>query len=177
MKRILIIGCAGAGKSTFSRQLSKILNIPIIHLDVHFWLPGWVKLESEKWHKKVGELAANDTWIMDGNFNSTLDKRFKRADTIYYFDFPRWRCLYNAVKRMILGRYFYKKRSDLAEGCREHFDWVFYKWIWNFNKNHREEYYMMLDELKAEKKVYIIRSYKEKRRVLEEIRNIDKVNK
>ncbi|MDA3838001.1 MAG: hypothetical protein PF574_03355 [Candidatus Delongbacteria bacterium] len=49
MKRILIIGSGGAGKSTFSKQLSKILGIPIIHLDVHFWLPGWEMTESNKW--------------------------------------------------------------------------------------------------------------------------------
>ena len=174
MKRILIIGSGGAGKSTFSKQLSKVLGLPIIHLDVHFWLPGWEMTESEKWHKKVDDLISQDSWVMDGNFNSTLDKRFKRADTIFYFDFSRIRCLYNAFKRMIHGRYFFKKRSDMAEGCRERFDLGFYKWIWNFNKNHREEYYKMLDDLKEDKKVYIIRSYKEKRRVLEEIK--DQIN-
>ena len=135
MKRILIIGSGGAGKSTFSKQLSKILDLPIIHLDVHFWLPGWEMTESKKWHNKVDELISQDSWVMDGNFNSTLDKRFKRADTIFYFDFSSVRCLYNAFKRMIHGRYFFKKRSDMAEGCREKFDMEFYKWIWNFNKN------------------------------------------
>ncbi|MDA3884775.1 MAG: hypothetical protein PF638_04195 [Candidatus Delongbacteria bacterium] len=169
MKRILVIGSGGAGKSTFTKQLSKVLDIPIIHLDVHFWLPGWVQRESEKWHKKVDELIARESWIMDGNFNSTLDKRFKRADTIFYFDFSTIRCLYNAIKRMILGRYFFKKRSDMAEGCIEKFDWEFYKWIWNFNKNHRKEYYKMLDELSSEKQVYIVRSYKKKRQILKQL--------
>lgn len=170
MKRILVIGSGGAGKSTISRDLSKILNIQVIHLDTHFWLPGWVQLESEKWTKRVDELIAQDSWIMDGNYNGTLDKRFKRADTIFYMDFSRCRCLFNAIKRMIMGRYFFRKRPDLTEGCREGFDWEFYKWIWNFNKNHRDEYYKMLYSLKDKKKVYIIRSYKEKRRILKELR-------
>ncbi len=170
MKRILIIGSGGAGKSTFSKQLSQILDLPIIHLDVHYWLPGWTKTETNKWINKVDELVAKETWVMDGNFGGTLDRRLKRADTIFYFDFSRMRCLYNAFKRMVVGRYFFKKRSDMAEGCREKFDLEFYKWIWNFNKNHREEYYEILDEMKLEKKVYIIRSYKEKRRVLKQLK-------
>ncbi|MBN2789556.1 MAG: topology modulation protein [Candidatus Delongbacteria bacterium] len=170
MKRILIIGSGGAGKSTFSKQLAKILNIPIIHLDVHFWNPGWVMTDSEIWHKTVDNLILGDSWIMDGNFNSTIEKRVKRADTVFYFDFSKYRCLYNAIKRMIIGRYFFKKRSDMAEGCKEKFDMEFYKWIWNFNKDHREEYYKMLNDLKAEKNVYIIRSYREKKKILKQLR-------
>lgn len=169
MKRVLIIGCGGAGKSTLSKELSSKTGIKIIHLDCHFWLPGWQMLEKEKWEKMTDEFIARDEWIMDGNYGSTLDKRIDRADTIIYMDFSKYRCLFNAFRRMLRGRFLKEKRSDLTEGCDEKIDMEFYKWIWNYNKNHRAEMYEKLEQIKKDKKVFIVRSYKEKRKLLREL--------
>jgi len=43
MERVMIIGCAGAGKSTLARKLGAITGLPVIHLDREHWRPGWVE--------------------------------------------------------------------------------------------------------------------------------------
>lgn len=169
MKRILVLGCGGAGKSTFAKELSTKLGIEIIHLDCHFWLPGWKMVEKEEWEKLTDQFIAKDEWIMDGNYSSTMDKRIERADTVIYFDFPNWRCLYNAFMRMFKVRFFKKKRSDLTEGCNERFDMEFYRWIWNYNKNNRRSNLEKLDMIRDEKQVFIVKSYKDKRKILSSI--------
>ncbi len=169
MKRILVIGCGGAGKSTFAKELHKKLGLKLIHLDCHFWLPGWETVEKDKWEKLTDEFIARDEWIMDGNYSGTMDKRIEKADAVIYFDFPRWRCLYNAFMRMLKGKLFKKERSDITSGCDERFDLEFYKWIWNYNSNNRETNLQKLNKASSTKKVYIIRSYKQKRELLRSI--------
>jgi adenylate kinase family enzyme len=163
MKRILIIGCGGAGKSTFAKELSAEIGIKIIHLDCHFWLPGWEMRARDEWDKMIDEFLDKDEWIMDGNYLRTMDKRIDRADTIIFFDFPRWRCLYNAFARMLKGKFLKTKRSDITEGCDERFDFDFYKWIWNFNMNHRKEIYSKLEKVRTTKSVQVVRNYKDKK--------------
>jgi len=169
MKRILIIGCGGAGKSTFAKELNKKTGINIIHLDCHFWLPGWEMRERDEWDKMIDEFLDREEWIMDGNYIRTMDKRIERADTVIYFDFPRWRCLYNAFMRMMKGKLFGNKRTDITEGCDERFDFEFYKWIWNFNRDHRAETLKKLEQAKNSKHVHVIKNYREKKKLLREI--------
>ena len=68
MKRILVIGSGGAGKTTFARLLSKKFGFPLIHLDAHFWNPGWTKTPTEEWNQIVHELCSKPEWVMDGYF-------------------------------------------------------------------------------------------------------------
>jgi adenylate kinase family enzyme len=96
---------------------------------------------------------------MDGNYDSTLDIRIKKADTIIFFDFPRSICLYNTFKRALRGKVFKVTRSDIKEGCEEKLDWTFLKWIWKFNKEVRPEYLEKLNKLEKEKKIIIFRDY------------------
>jgi adenylate kinase family enzyme len=130
MKRVLILGCGGAGKSTLARRLGRLTALPVIHLDAHYWNRGWVATEPERWRERVKELAAGEAWIMDGNFASTFDIRIPRADTIIFLDLPRRVCLRSVLVRLIcnLGR----TRPDMAPGCKESIDREFVKWIWQF---------------------------------------------
>ena len=63
-------------------------GLPLIHLDKEFWQPGWVQTPRPEWRAKVAELAAGERWIMDGNYDSSLDLRLPRADTVLWFDYP-----------------------------------------------------------------------------------------
>ena len=101
MQRVLVIGISGAGKSTFSRALANTTGLPLIHLDKEFWQPGWVQTPRPEWRAKVGELAARERWIMDGNYDSSLDLRLPRADTVLWFDYPMLRCLRRAMWRAV----------------------------------------------------------------------------
>ena len=104
MRRVLVIGCGGAGKSTLARKLGERLGLEVIHLDVHFWRPGWVQTPDEEWIPIVDELIEKESWIIDGSFNGTLDRRMARADTVIFLDLPRWRCLVRAIKRLLKYR-------------------------------------------------------------------------
>ncbi|WP_042209584.1 P-loop NTPase family protein, partial [Paenibacillus durus] len=72
MNRILVIGSGGSGKSTLSQKLSKILNIPVIHLDAHFWNANWVPTPNDEWDQIVEKFTNEDQWIIDGNYSRTL---------------------------------------------------------------------------------------------------------
>ncbi|NOZ09142.1 MAG: AAA family ATPase [FCB group bacterium] len=130
--RILILGNAGSGKSTLARSLGQATGIDVIHLDARYWHAGWEPTPREKWKQTVEALAKRSSWIMDGNYPSTLDIRIKRAETIIYLDCPRRICYWRIMKRLL--KYRISDRPDMAPGCPEKIDWEFILWIWNFPK-------------------------------------------
>lgn len=156
MQRILIIGSAGAGKSTLSKKLGAILHIPVIHLDKYYWKPNWVASESLEWEQFVEEQTAQEAWIMDGNYSRTLKMRLEKADAVIFLDMPRALCIYRVIKRRI--QYNGLTRSDMNEGCPEQLDWEFIRWIWNFKKRSRTKLVNALREADGEKQVIILDS-------------------
>ncbi len=135
MQRVLVIGSPGAGKSTLSLELARRTGLPLIHLDQHAWLPGWVELEREAWKEKVRELVAGDRWIIDGNYGGSLPFRLTRADTVIDLDLPMWLCLARLVRRIVKTRG--RVRADMAEGCPEQMDWGFLLYTARFPWTHR----------------------------------------
>lgn len=93
MERIAVVGSGGAGKSTFSSALGERLDLPVVHLDEHFWKPGWVETPRADWRTRQEELFDSDSWIADGNYGGTLDVRLLRADTVIIFAFSRLTCV------------------------------------------------------------------------------------
>ncbi len=159
MKKVVVIGCGGSGKSTLAIKLGKATGLPVYHLDRIFWQPSWESLPKDIWREKQKELVSREEWIVDGNYGSTLEIRLQASDTIIYLDMPRWLCLYGALKRFF--QYRGKVRPDMTEGCKERITWEFFSWIWNYRKTKRPETLAMLETLKEEKKVLILRSRKE----------------
>lgn len=115
MNKIAVIGSGGSGKSTFSRKLGNILNLPVYHLDTMYWNPGWIETPKDKWESVVRELADNDQWIIDGNYRSTMDIRLNSADTIIFLNMSTLLCTYRIIKRRFMFKG--KKRPDMTEGC------------------------------------------------------------
>ena len=159
MNRIAVVGSGGAGKSTLSRNLSEILNLPIYHLDNYFWEPGWQMADTNKWLKINNELINEEKWIIDGNFKSTMSNRLEAADTIIFLDIKRIVCLLNAWKRYY--KYRNKRRPDLAKGCFEKIDFKYYKWIWGYPKRSRDNTIKCINMFGKEKKIIILKSIKE----------------
>ena len=161
MRRIAIVGPGGAGKSTLARRLSKVLGLPVIHLDRLYWKPGWVPTPRDEWVRLQGELLASDRWIVDGNYGSTMDMRLAAADTVVFMDLPRVVCVWRAFHRGWSGRG--RTRPDMADGCPERIDLGFLWWIWTYPRRHRPTLARKLAALPDDKRVVRLRSHRDVR--------------
>lgn len=159
MQRIMIIGNSGAGKSTLARKLAARLNLELIHLDEEFWRPGWVETPKPEWNQKIAQLVQKESWLIDGNYTSSIPIRLERADTVILLDRSRWICLWNVLKRTIY--YWGQPRPDLGPGCPERFDWPFLKYVYNYNKNYLPRVQQSLAKRKEETAFVKLRSRRE----------------
>lgn len=159
MKRVMVIGCSGSGKSTFSRILHQKTQLPLIHLDQAYWKPNWVEQSPDEWRSIVTKLASKESWIMDGNYSGTWDLRIPRADTIIFLDKSTSVCLYRVLKRIFQN--YGKVRPDMVPGCPERLDAQFLHYVLVYNLTRRSKNLKRLKELKGEKQVFIFQKEKE----------------
>jgi adenylate kinase family enzyme len=159
MKKIILIGSGGAGKSTLARRLGEALAVEVIHLDKLHWKPNWTSPPKDEWRKTVRKLIEKDEWVIDGNFNGTMELRMAACDTVIYLDFPRLVCVYRALKRVL--KYYNKTRPDMGEGCRERLDFEFLRWVWTFQKSDKPKIEERINKLGVDKTIIRLRSPKE----------------
>jgi adenylate kinase family enzyme len=164
MKKVLVIGCCGAGKSTFSLKLSKIINIDVIHLDSYYWKPNWTEPKKGEWRNCISSLCERESWIMDGNYNGTLEYRIQKADTILFLYMSTISCLFNVLKR--IGT---KVRPDIILGCTERFEWNFIKYTYNFNSEMAPAINTLLSKYKTSKEIHVFRNRKETKTFLHQL--------
>jgi adenylate kinase family enzyme len=169
MKRVMIIGSGGSGKSTFASEFSDISKLPLYHLDAYYWKPGWIATPNDEWDAFQQELIRNNEWIIDGNYGRTIDIRMARADTIIFFDLSPWITTYRVIKRRI--QYHGRTRPDLNEGCPEQLDWEFIRWVWNFRKHKRPAILEKLKIYEKEKSIIILRSPREVSNFLDQMKD------
>lgn len=133
MRRVLVVGSGGSGKSTFADALGRSTGLPVVHLDRHFWQPGWVPTPRDEWAAMQRAMVAEDEWILDGNYSGTIDVRLARADTVILLDLGRWRCLWRMLTRTLrqLGK------EVTAPGCPDRFEWEFTRWVWSYPRRSR----------------------------------------
>ena len=99
MKKVVIIGCPGSGKSTFARALAKKTELPLHHLDNMYWNADRTHVEKPVFLQRLKEAMDTEAWIIDGNYNSTMEMRVTAADTVFFLDYPVEVCLEGAEKR------------------------------------------------------------------------------
>ena len=159
MKKVLVIGCPGSGKSTFSSRLSEASDLPVIHLDSLYWKPGWISCSNQEFDEILKDLLLQETYIMDGNYSRTIDFRISFVDTVFFFDFSRYLCLYRVVKRRTLRN---DKTSEYrGKDCSESIDYKFMKSVWNFRKNQRMQVIEILEKYEGSKNIVVFRKSKE----------------
>ena len=86
MKKIIVIGCPGSGKSTLSRKLHSITKIPLYHLDMMFWNEDKTTAEKSVFLERLSDVLTKDSWIIDGNYSSTMEIRMNECDTVIFLD-------------------------------------------------------------------------------------------
>ena len=155
MKKIIVIGCSGAGKSTFSRILRDITGLPLHYLDMIWHKPDRTTVSREEFDLALQNILAQDFWIIDGNYQRTLPQRLAACDTVFFFDFPVETCLAGVRQR----------RGTV----REDMPWIetepdeeFIQWIHDFPQHNLPKIYELLEKYRqTEKEIYIFHSRKE----------------
>jgi len=169
MRKILVIGSGGAGKSTFATELGARLKLEVIHLDSCYWQAGWQETPKAEWQAKVAELIARDAWVMDGNYSGTLELRLKACDTVIFLDLPRTLCLWRVMKRAML--YWGQPRPDMAAGCPERLTFEFVQWIWQYPRRTRPKVLARLQACADAKQIIHLRSRADVEKYLANVSN------
>jgi adenylate kinase family enzyme len=138
MKRVTIVGCPGAGKSTFARALAEKTNIPLLHLDYYFHQKDQdYENDKQAWLDKLKELTSGESWIIEGNYGSTYEQRIPKSDTLIFLDMPSLLSIWSVLKR----RYQYRKRKrvEMPNDWTEKIDPVFFKFVVLFRVKSRKD--------------------------------------
>ena len=159
MKKVLIIGCPGAGKSTFARALHEKTGLPLIYLDMIWHKPDKTTVTREEFDTRLEELLHLPCFLIEGNYSRTLQRRLEACDTVFLLDYPVEVCLAGVESR--IG----KKREDMP-WVETEFDPEFREFILKFATERLPHIYKCLEESKG-KRVVIFRSREEAANFLE----------
>ena len=154
MKKVIVIGCPGSGKTTFAEKLRDKTGIELFHLDAIWHKADRTHISRDEFDARLGEILALDSFIIDGNYSRTLERRISASDTVFLFDLPTEVCLEGARARV--G----KKRSDMPWIDTELDLWLKTE-IEEFGSKNLPTIYALLDKYKSGKTVVVFKSRKE----------------
>lgn len=154
MERVIVIGCPGAGKSTFARSLRDATGLPLYYLDMLWHRPDRSNIPVEEFDRQLENILKQDRWIIDGNYQRTLEARLRRCDTVFLLDYPLPVCLAGAQSR--IG----KAREDMP-WVESEFDPEFRQWIEDFPTGQLPQIYELLERYRHGKTVFIFHSRQE----------------
>ena len=163
MKKIIVIGCPGSGKTTFARKLQALTGLPLHHLDMIWHKPDKTNISREEFDRRLEDIMKSDGWIIDGNYNRTVPQRLEKCDTVFLFDLPLDLCLSGAEER--IG----KKRPDMP-WIEEKFDEEFKQWIIDFPTLQLPKLYEMLEKYNHTKNTVIFKTREQADEFLEKLK-------
>jgi adenylate kinase family enzyme len=153
MKRIAIIGCGGSGKSVLARKLAEHTGYPITHLDAVFYDDDWNRLEMAKFAAIQKDLVAEPTWVIDGNYKSTLPIRLTAADTVIFLDLNPITCLWGIAQRRL--RY---RGGQHTNGVYDQINREFVKYVWGYRRSMAPQVRQLIAEHAGNAEVHIVKS-------------------
>lgn len=162
MEKIIVIGCPGAGKSTFSQNLSSILKIPVYHLDLLWHKEDKTTISRDDFDVILGEILSKTNYIVDGNYQRTLEMRLKASDTVFLLDYTTAICLSGANERV--G----KERTDLP-WIEEKVSEDFKQKILAFSNDNLPKIYDLLSKYRDEKNIIVFKNREEANDYLKEL--------
>jgi adenylate kinase family enzyme len=167
MPRIVIIGPLGAGKSTLAVALGRQLGVPVHHLDSLYWGPDWTPTPAEEWKALLNRLVGGRSWIIDGNFTSSLSQRLAAADTVIYLDVSPLTCTIRALGRRALYRW--RRAPGMLVGSRPMFNAQLFRWIWAFPHDSRPHLLELLAPPPVAEKTVILRNRRQVKRFVQSL--------
>lgn len=163
MKKVIIIGCPGSGKTTFAEKLNKCTGLPLFYLDAIWHKPDKTHISRECFDEKISEIFEMQEWIIDGNYNRTIEMRLQQCDTVFLFDLPQEVCLQGATERLGKGRY------DLP-WIEKELDPEFESFIKDFANKSLPKIYELIDKYKENVNIFVFKSREEADEYLKNIR-------
>ena len=151
MRKIIVIGCPGSGKTTFAEKLKDKTGLPLFYLDAIWHKPDRTHISREEYDARLAEILALDSWIIDGNYSRTIESRISACDTVFLFDLPVEVCLDGAISR--LG----KERYDMPWIDTE-LDPNLKREIEDFPSKNLPTIYALIDKYKVGKTVVVFKS-------------------
>ena len=154
MRRVIVIGCPGSGKSTFARKLRDRSGLPLVYLDQIWHKPDRTTVTKEEFDRRLLEELNREAWIMDGNYARTLETRLRYCDTVFFFDLPTETCLAGAEARV-------GKRHEDLPWVEEEFDPEFRQYIIDFRRDRLPQMRETLKSAPAGVRIVVFRSREE----------------
>ena len=167
MRRVLVIGTGGSGKTTLSVKISTATGLPVVHLDSLYWSPGWVPSPAAEWQEVVAGLVQQPEWILDGNYGGTIELRLAAADTVIFLDPPRTACLWRLLKRQVT--YHRQSRPSLPADCADRLTPSFLWWVWTYRSRRRPQILERLEQFSSTGDAFILRSNEDVSRFLDRL--------
>jgi len=138
-KRIIVLGCSGSGKSTFSKKLHQITGFPLIHLDNIWWKPDRTHISRTEFDERLQVVLEEEQWILDGDYSRTYEVRFKACDTVIFLDYSLEECMQGITER--IG----KERTDIP-WVENQLDSELVKLVQNYSKENRPSVYALMEK-------------------------------
>ncbi len=149
-QKIIVIGCSGSGKSTFSKKLHVVTGLPLVHLDNIWWRTDRSHISREEFDEKLDKILQEKKWIVDGDYSRTYEVRFKSCDTVIFLDYSYVDCM-NGIKERV-G----KKRTDIP-WTEQSLDPELVKLVKNYEKDNRPVVLSLIEKY-SKKNIYIFKS-------------------
>lgn len=134
-RRVVIVGCGGAGKSTLAVEMGERFGLEVVNLDKLWWLPNWQNRSEQDFDELLFSNLKKDNWIIEGNYARTFEMRLKYADFCLFLDYDTELCMQSVYERA--EKYKDTTRPDMTEGCVEYVSDEFKDWIVSFKENVR----------------------------------------
>jgi adenylate kinase family enzyme len=180
VRRVVVLGRGGAGKSTFARRLGEMTGLPVDELDTLFWQPGLVPSDPGTWAARQQELLRRDTWILDGDlgpYDTALGARLRAADTIIVLNFTFWRCAWQSIRReretagaiAVLDHTFWRSAWQAIRGGRN--GNIYWRWVSQYRRKSFPAIVRAIAAYAPQAKVHVLRSPAMTRRFLAEFQS------
>lgn len=163
MKKIIIIGCPGSGKTTFAEKLHETTGLPLFYLDAIWHKPDRTHISRNEFDERLAEIFSLDKWIIDGNYSRTIEERLIACDTVFLFDLPTDVCLEGAIERLGKGRY------DIPWIDSE-LDSEFKEKILRFKEENLPRIYCLIEKYRKEREIIVFYSREDSDKFIKSIK-------
>jgi adenylate kinase family enzyme len=165
VRKVAIVGCGGSGKSYVARELGRLIEAPVIHLDAEYYDDGWEPLPMEKFEARQRELVARACWVIDGNYNSTLGVRLEAADTVIFMDLPTRSCLHGIVARQLR----HGRGQNRESGVFNRITLGVLRYVLGYRRKMRPRVRAKIDQFATDAEVIVLTSRRQARHFLSSI--------